>query len=151
MFTKKRPDGLANTASAIDIVNKYADVSTGGEDAYKQNLQAIKDHLTKAPHQLPLGPEDLDGIEYVYRNFYWFGPAITYNSSTNGGGGRGGSMTNYASLMAATDSAGVVKSYLASEETFAFMKDLETRNLIVPLVGNFGGPKALRAVGQVRP
>ena len=27
------------------------------------------------------------------------------------------------------------------------MKDLQTRNLIVPVVGNFGGPKALRAVG----
>ena len=31
------------------------------------------------------------------------------------------------------------------------LKDLEERNLIVPVVGNFGGPKALRAVGQVHP
>ena len=28
------------------------------------------------------------------------------------------------------------------------LKNLETRNLLVPVVGDFGGPKALRAVGQ---
>jgi hypothetical protein len=27
------------------------------------------------------------------------------------------------------------------------MKDLESRNLLVPVVGDFGGPKAIRAVG----
>ncbi len=28
------------------------------------------------------------------------------------------------------------------------MKDLESKNLLVPVVGNFAGPKAIRAVGQ---
>src|SRR6185503_9917803 len=46
-----------------------------------------------------------------------------------------------------TDENRVARSYLASEESFRFMKDLESRNLLVPVVGNFGGPKALRAVG----
>ena len=40
------------------------------------------------------------------------------------------------------------RSYLASEENFKFMKSLQERNLIVPVVGNFAGPKALRAVGR---
>ena len=39
-------------------------------------------------------------------------------------------------------------SYLASEENFAFLKDLESRNMLVPVVGDFGGPKAIRAVGK---
>src|SRR4029077_1200396 len=33
-------------------------------------------------------------------------------------------------------------------ENWAVMKDLETRNLIVPVVGDFGGTKAIRAVGR---
>jgi hypothetical protein len=49
--------------------------------------------------------------------------------------------------MTASDGAGKNRSYLASEDTFRFLKDLETRNMIMPVVGNFGGPKALRAVG----
>ena len=50
--------------------------------------------------------------------------------------------------MTATDLGGLARSYLATEENFQFMKDLESRNLLVPVVGNFGGPKAIRAVGR---
>ena len=48
--------------------------------------------------------------------------------------------------MTATDEAGVHWSYLATEANFAFMKDLQARNLVVPVVGDFGGPKAIRHV-----
>ena len=149
LFTKKRPEGLTGASTAGDIVARYWDSTavTEGESIYKQNLQAIKDHLTRSPHKLPLSAEDLGGIEYVYYNFYWFGPSITYNSSTSGNSGRG-NMATYADLMQATDAEGAARSYLATEETFRFLKDLQTRNLLVPVVGNFGGAKTLRAVGQ---
>jgi hypothetical protein len=147
LFTKQRPEGLSDSAPTLEIVSRFAGVPTSGEDVYKRNLQAIKDHLTRSPHRLPLSQADLDGIEYVYYHFYWFGPEITYNSSSPNSG-RGGSMATYADLMTAAGSDGVARSYLASEETFRAMKELETRNLLVPVVGNFGGPKALRAIGQ---
>ena len=38
--------------------------------------------------------------------------------------------------------------YLASDANFRFVKTLEEENLIVPVVGNFAGPKALRGVGR---
>jgi hypothetical protein len=50
--------------------------------------------------------------------------------------------------MTGTDSAGTMRSYLASEASFAWLKDLQTRNLVVPVVGDFGGPKAIRAIGH---
>ena len=49
--------------------------------------------------------------------------------------------------MVQTDGEGVSRSYLASEASFAFLKDLESRNLVVPVVGDFGGPKAIRSIG----
>ena len=99
-------------------------------------------------HKFALLDDDLRGIEYVYRNFYQFGPSINYNSSS-GGGGFGGGMArvNYADLMTATDQDGISRSYLANEENFNFLKQLETKNLLVPVIGNFSGPKAIRAVG----
>ncbi len=148
LFTKKRPAGLTAKSTATELINAYWDQAktpTGPDSDYKANLQAIKDHLTKK-RSLPLPKEDLDGIEYVYYNFYWFGPAITYNSS-NGGSGRG-NMATLGDLMIATDGANASRSYLASEENYKVLKDLHERNLFVPLVGNFGGPKALRAVGK---
>ncbi len=54
----------------------------------------------------------------------------------------------YAELMTATDADGIFRSYLANEENFNVLKSLEMKNLIVPVVGNFAGPKALRAVGK---
>jgi hypothetical protein len=149
LFTKKRPDGLSGKSSATDIIDAFWDVPTSAESVYKQNLQALDDYLTKSPHHLPLSKEDLDGIEYVYYSFYWFGPSINYNSSTNGNSGRPfGNMADYAQLMKARDDNGAERSYLSTDETFAFLKDLESRNLIVPAVGNFGGPKTLRAIGK---
>jgi hypothetical protein len=57
-------------------------------------------------------------------------------------------MPTYADLMTSRDPEGQARSYLASEANYAFLRDLETRRLIVPITGDFGGPKALRAVGQ---
>ena len=37
------------------------------------------------------------------------------------------------------------RSFLATEDGFRFVKALQTRNLIVPVVGDFGGPNAIRA------
>jgi hypothetical protein len=50
--------------------------------------------------------------------------------------------------MSDTDGSGVNRSYLATDEIFKVVKDLEEKNLIIPIVGDFTGPKALRAVGK---
>src|ERR1051326_1100613 len=58
------------------------------------------------------------------------------------------SFPSYEDLMLQTDLTGENRSYLSSEESFRFLKDFEERNLLVPVVGNFAGPKALRLVGN---
>ena len=50
--------------------------------------------------------------------------------------------------MVADDGKGQNRSFLASEENFLVLKELHQKNLLVPVVGNFAGPKALRAVGR---
>jgi hypothetical protein len=147
LFTKPRPAGLTERSTAAQLMEAYWDVPTSAKDVFDTNLKAIHDHLTKT-HALPLTAEELEGLDYVYGQFYWYGPSINYNSSNNNGFGRGGSMSTYAQLMVTADDHGVERSFLATEEGFRFVKDLEQRNLIVPVVGNFGGARALKAVGQ---
>jgi hypothetical protein len=147
LFTKPRPASLTTKSSAADLMNAYWDIQTSPEPVYKKNLQDIFDVLQKK-HSLPLSKDDLEGIEYVYHSFYWFGPSITYNSSSSGNGRGGGNMVDYATLMMTTDGSSRQRSYLASEETYSVLRELEQRNLFVPVVGNFGGAKALRAVGK---
>ena len=50
--------------------------------------------------------------------------------------------------MVADDGKGQHRSFLASDENFMVLKELHEKNLLVPVVGNFAGPKALRAVGR---
>jgi hypothetical protein len=154
LFSRKRPSGLAADATADALFNAYRSVV---EDPalFKKNLQAIQNLLLKT-HRFPLRTEDLAGIEKVYGVFFDYGPGINYNSGGGGlgGGRRGFANVTYADLMAANDQQGTTsttgknRSFLATEENYQYIRDLELRNLIVPLVGDFAGPKAIRAVGS---
>jgi len=57
-------------------------------------------------------------------------------------------MPTYADLMTETGEDGHERSYLSTEESYRFIRDMQRRNLIVPIVGDFQGPKAIRAVGK---
>ncbi len=145
LFSKKRPDGLTPRSSAQDIFAAFEKVETN-EELYKSNVAAITDHLVKT-RGLHLPEADLKGIEYVYYQFFWYGPSIQYwSTGANGRGGR--TAPTFADLMMGDDGAGRARSFLATEESFSFVKGLEARNLVVPVVGDFGGPKALRGVGD---
>jgi hypothetical protein len=54
----------------------------------------------------------------------------------------------YAEVMTATDPGGRNWSYLVSEDSYQFVRGMQRKNLVVPLVGDFAGSKAVRAVGQ---
>ena len=71
----------------------------------------------------------------------------TSRAAAVAGFGRG-NMPTYATLQEATDTAGKNWAYLATEANYRWLKDFETKNLLVPVVGNFAGPKAIRAVAQ---
>jgi hypothetical protein len=122
-------------------------------------LRAIVDHL-QTKHGFPLSSGDREGIEWALSNYYLYGPEINYNSSASeaapeivgatgfGRRSRGFNGVTYADLMMADDGRNQYRSYLANEENFMFLKNLETRNLLVPVVGDFGGRKAIREIGK---
>jgi hypothetical protein len=143
LFSRSRLPSLAANASAAELMHAALQVAAVDDAGFKANLRTVTEQLTTT-RALPLAADDLAGIDYVYRQFHQFGPAIHYTSSI---GGRRGAAT-YAAIMSAPDAmTGTERTYLATDDNFAFVKSLQTRNLIVPVVGDFAGPKALRAVG----
>ena len=60
----------------------------------------------------------------------------------------GSQFPTYADVMKAADASGKTWSYLSTEENYLAVREMQQKNLIVPLVGDFAGPRALRAVGQ---
>jgi hypothetical protein len=131
LFSRRRPAGLGADSTVAELFSAFAAVQ-GDEALYKRNLDALEARLTRT-HGLALSAKDLDGLEYAYHAFFSRGYSIRYSPT-------------YAELMTATDNNGGQRSYLATEANFSFLKELEAKNLVVPIVGDFGGPKAIRAV-----
>jgi hypothetical protein len=150
LFSKKRPPGLGPKSTVVELFAAYDEVRTS-EEIYHQNVAAVTELLTRK-HGFALSQEDLEQIESIYFAFFWDGPDLRYSSMSGGGSGmRGfgaGRFPSYEELMMQTDWNGVNRTYLSTEERFRWLKAFETKNLIVPVMGNFAGPKALRAVGR---
>lgn len=145
LFARPRPPGL-DTASTVEALFSAYGAVASDSVRFRKNLAAMTGWLTKR-HGFGLLPSDLQSLEYVYRAFVTAGPDITY-AFPNGGGRGFGRWPSFAQLMLETDGQGQNRSYLATEANYHVLKDLETRNLIVPLVGNFSGDKALRTVAR---
>ncbi len=141
LFSRAQPTVPARaTAEALFAA---FDRAVPDSQAFEHNLREINRRLLRQ-HHFALSYEDLRSIDYVYRSFFTAGPDIRYSF------GRGPGwlpFPSYRELMMESDAEGEHRSYLASDENYQALRDLELRNLVVPLVGDFAGPKALRAVG----
>ena len=150
LFSRPRPAGLDATVSPTVLFQLYANTAPDSQ-LFARNMAAVKDHLV-GKHKFGLTSDDLRTIEYVYTAFFTAGPDLTYSFSMPGRGSNmmfyGRRMPTYAELQMENDGNGEQRGYLASEANYRVLRDLERNNLIIPLVGDFAGDKALRAVGK---
>jgi hypothetical protein len=162
LFSRPRPANLDTTTGPVQLFASFIEAKPDTA-AYRRNRIAIWDQLRKV-HGFALSPDDSSSFEYVYSAFFEAGPLINYNFRPgNGmvilsgdrvalrpgrGFGYGGQMANFAEIQAATDANGNMLAFLATESAYRYMRDLERRNMVVPVTGNFAGPTAIRQVGQ---
>jgi len=143
LFGRARPAAVKADASADAILD--AVYSEPADRAiYDQTLKAIEARLTKT-HGFPLPADQLRHLEQIYGAFFAYGPGIAYQMG-NSGRGRN-TYPTYWDMQVTDDNHGRNHAYLATENEFRAIKRMEEANLIVPVIGNFGGPKAIRAVG----
>jgi hypothetical protein len=143
LFSRARPAGLTASASVEEIFNRYATVPADAR-LRESTFALVRDRLLTS-HHFPVAPADLVAIEAALRAFHDDGPDIQYWRTR--ARGREKAAPSYRQLMTTRDLGGQLRSFLASEAVFAVVKDLEARNLIVPVVGDFGGATALRGIG----
>ena len=154
LFSRPRPAGLAAGAPIDALMETYTRVAPD-ELAFRDNLVAVQYHLTRT-RGFELDAADLRVLDEVYSQFYLYGPSLTYSSSPRGmgggfrrGGGRGlNRFPTWGEMIRQVDQQGVQRGYLTDEASFQAIRNLQLKNLIVPVVGDHTGPKALRAVGR---
>jgi hypothetical protein len=144
LFSRPRPANLDKSSTAKQLLDAF--MQTPSDEAlFQKNLQEMLDRLVKR-HGFPLTDDDRHSLEYVYRAFFSEGPDLRYSFPRQQFGARW--FPNYAELMTQTDLSGLNHSYVSSEDSFRALRDFQRNNLLVPVVGDFGGEKAIRAVGS---
>jgi hypothetical protein len=159
LFSRPRPAGLGPDSTASQLFHAF-DLVPGSAALFQENLAAIRDRLV-ARHGFTLSEDDLSQLGTIYAAFLNEGPGLRYSASPtfalNGFNSAGGryrfaqpfpDFPSYEELQEATDAAGQNRGYLGTEAGYQYLKAFEASNLLVPVVGDFAGPKALRAVGR---
>jgi hypothetical protein len=136
LFSRHRPQGLNTESTPAELFEAY-EKAVPDHALFEQNLRRIIKRLT-VDHGFGLSVSDRGDIEYIYSAFFSHGPDIAYSAEP--------AVPTYTQLMLATDKNGDNHSFLASEANFGIIQKLQNGNLIVPIIGDFAGSKAIRAV-----
>jgi hypothetical protein len=140
-------------APALDAPIKewldYFEQAPADDKAYAANLADIRKAIQE-DFKYPLSEADQKSLEHVYGAFRSVGVGISFSFRADGfgGGGFGGGFPTLKDLALATDLNGKLGNFLASAEDYDFVRGLHQKNLIIPVVGDFGGKKAIAAVGD---
>ena len=126
----------------VDRLIAYVD----GAAAVPAGVGALRRRVDEAIARMgvPLSPEDRATIDRFHRRFIADGLSLRFEST---GRPPQSYYPTYRDLLRDTDESGQQASYLASEEAFQFVKVLEGRDLVIPVVGDLSGPSALTAIG----
>jgi hypothetical protein len=143
LFSRKRPAGLGANSTAAALFQAYAEAKPDPQ-LYAATLQAIKDRLIRQ-HRFTLSATDQQKLEYVFNVFYRGGPRMDYGFASTA---PNPFVPSYHALAVTNDGRGKNWVYLNREESYKHIREMQQKNLIVPLVGDFTGVKAIRTVSQ---
>jgi len=127
----------------IQEIIAFFSQAAADEKTYAANLAAIRKTIEEE-FQFPLSEADLKSLDYVYKSFREDGLDIAYRMDDS----RGGYFPTLRDLILQPDLNNKLGNFLAVAEDYDFVRNLHRKNLIIPVVGDFAGKKALRAVGD---
>jgi hypothetical protein len=143
LFSKPLPKEKvpAPDASINDLLSFFGK-APADDKTYEANLAAVRKTIVEE-FQFPLNAEDQKSLEYVYKSFRDDGLDISYRMD-----GVGAFFPTFREIIAETDLNGKQGNFLVSVEDYDFVRNMHGKNLIIPVVGDFGGKKAIAAVGD---
>ena len=144
LFSRQRPPG-ADPAASIQTLFEHLSTARPSRTLRDATSRLIRERLVEH-HRLPLTAADLGWIAHAVDTFYAEGPEVDYYGRSRPVGPV--ASPSYRALMTGTDIYGESRSYLATEGSFAFVKDLHARNTVIPLIGDFAGPSTIRRLGS---
>jgi hypothetical protein len=127
-------------ADVVDAV----DQSSPDPDQFETTRAMVRAKVKK--YGIPVTVAELETIGTIHKAFFDAGLDLRFTSL---GRPPRPYYPTLRMLLLEKDRSGKQQTYLASEEDFQFVKSLESRNLVIPVVGNLAGGHALREIGKV--
>jgi hypothetical protein len=146
LFSRPLAARVAATAKVDDLFAVTTSASRS-DSAFAANQRLVFAQLVDK-HRFVLTPNDSAAIEHLLHVFYEAGPDLNYAYRVGRPGPSISTYPTYGILQARVNADSVQMAFLANEENYRAVRDMHMHNLIVPVVGDFAGPKAIRAVGD---
>ncbi len=144
LFAKPLPRDRSDLAGGgVEALVEYVDASPTTSRRADQVRNLIP--AAVATFGIALSAEDRATIARIHNTFIQNGLDLRFTSFNPR------SRTDYPtfrSLLLERDRASRLKNFLASEVDFQFVKALQDRNLVIPVVGDLAGDHALRAIAR---
>ncbi|MFN7944340.1 MAG: hypothetical protein U0Z53_03235 [Blastocatellia bacterium] len=136
----KAPGTTAQITEVLDYLN-----STPVDEKFHAATLAEISRMIQKDFQYQLSEAEQKDLQYLFDSFRDNGLEITYQT-------RYGYQRSYfptmKDLILQTDLHGKYGHFLTSNEDYEFVRNMQLKNLIVPVTGDFAGDKAFAAVGD---
>jgi len=128
--------------SSIQEIVRHIEDTSASESFFENQLSEIIATAHAFPG-LDLSEQDVRDVTAIYREFYRQGFEIKYDSW------RSFFFPSLKEFILETDLNDERRNWLASEESFAYIRAMERENRIIPVVGDFAGDEALKRLGRL--
>lgn len=117
------------------------------ESAPKVDASALHARLERIVRGfgVTLSPEELRTIAGFHQRFIDAGLSLRFQSA---GRPPQWNYPTYGDMLVDRDDSGRQANYLATEDGYQFLRDLQARDLVIPVVGDLSGPSAVAKVGK---
>ena len=136
-------NGADWTNAPVEQIVKHVEGARASEADITNARAAVNAAIARTG--VTLSAEDLRTIDRFHRRFIDAGVNLRFQST---GRPPRSYYPTYRELLTARDASGG-GSFLATEASFQFLKGLHKEDLIVPVVGDVSGPKAVAAIGAL--
>ena len=145
MFGRPIPTPLEEWRNAsLDKLIAHVESSQLSDTAVTALLARVDDKIKT--FGVPLSDSDLTTINRFHRRFISAGLPLKFQTT---GRAPQSYYPTYRELLLETDRQGRRGNFLASEDDFQFVRSLERRDLVIPVVGDLAGSSALVEIGRL--
>src|SRR5215510_2529636 len=144
LFGRPLPSDLKSWDSrGIQEIIAYLDKTPSKRELFEKTKAEIQSKVKG--FGVKLDPAEFETISRIHTAFFDAGPDLKFTSRNRPPQWY---YPSYRDLLFEKDLTGKQCNYLASEDDFRFLRSLEERDLIIPVVANLAGDHSLKSIAQ---